>query len=881
MKKTLLYLTLLLGFLSNVSATHIVGGELNYKCLGNDLYEVSLTIYRDCYNGNPNAFFDNPASIGIFDNRDSLVRDIGVNGQLLIDFIEDDTIEAGLFGICEVEPPNVCVHTTTYRDTIRLPFLEGGYQLAYQRCCRNRTIQNIINPLQTGATYYNFISEEALTVCNSSAVFNEWPPIYICAGEPIQFDHSATDIDGDFLVYELCTPLTGADQIIPRPQPPNPPPYDDVNWKNPPYDEDDMLGGIPLEIHPETGLLTGTPDQLGQFVVGICVKEYRDGVLISTSRRDFQYNVGFCGETVAAFSSVEVQCGDLNVLFQNQSNNASVYEWLIGDPDNPLFTSDQEQIGVITFPDFGTYDVRLIASNSSGSCKDTLMRTIQLLPKTIVPRIEINQIECGEFAVLKINSTSFDPNGEIVDCSWQTNTGLEFEGVKSITLPVAIDLLIITLEVSSSTGCTASTVHTFTPFYLELDWQDTVVICEGNSVVLNENGDQGLLYRWTPPDGLSATDIANPTATLEASSQDYTVYVNSADRTCPDTLNVHVFVAPPFEFDIVQQGDSCSQNIGLELISDSKISQVAWYDDSALTNLISTDLVFNPPVTESTKYYVRAFDENECEAIDSIEVFSRAISFEIEDYSWLCIGAEFNLSIRPSRVIEGAVYEWSPDSVIVEGQGTEAVLVSASEPTLITVKATNVYGCMFVDTIHTAPREDYAIPLDITANPNPVYPGESAQLQATLNGNYSYNWLRDSTLSDLNIYNPQATTLETRTYYLEIIDRNGCRALDSIVLFVRDFECELPYIFVPNAFSPNGDGKNDVLYVRGNAVDEMEFIVVNRWGEKVFETRTTDIGWDGTQNGKALPPDVFGYYLKLRCFDGRTVVQKGNITLLR
>ncbi|MGB1216978.1 MAG: hypothetical protein ACPG5P_03835, partial [Saprospiraceae bacterium] len=111
-----LFYVLLLAFIGLPfygNATHIVGGELNYKCLGNDEYEISLTVFRDCYNGNPNAYFDDPASIGIFDINNQLINSLGEDGQLLIDLIEDDTLEPVLFDSCLVVPPDVCVHTTT------------------------------------------------------------------------------------------------------------------------------------------------------------------------------------------------------------------------------------------------------------------------------------------------------------------------------------------------------------------------------------------------------------------------------------------------------------------------------------------------------------------------------------------------------------------------------------------------------------------------------------------------------------------------------------------------------------------------------------------------------------------------------------------------
>jgi gliding motility-associated-like protein len=117
--------------------------------------------------------------------------------------------------------------------------------------------------------------------------------------------------------------------------------------------------------------------------------------------------------------------------------------------------------------------------------------------------------------------------------------------------------------------------------------------------------------------------------------------------------------------------------------------------------------------------------------------------------------------------------------------------------------------------------------------------------------------------------------------YVDIINQFGCRNRDSIQLFVLESICAEPYVFVPTAFSPNNDGHNDVLYVRGTPITEIYFTIYNRWGEKIFETTQLDKGWDGYFKNALLPPDVYGFYLTLKCFGGKEYFKKGNITLLR
>ena len=93
--------------------------------------------------------------------------------------------------------------------------------------------------------------------------------------------------------------------------------------------------------------------------------------------------------------------------------------------------------------------------------------------------------------------------------------------------------------------------------------------------------------------------------------------------------------------------------------------------------------------------------------------------------------------------------------------------------------------------------------------------------------------------------------------------------------------CAEPDIYIPDAFTPNGDGNNDVLLVRGRFITTMQLKVFDRWGELVFETTDQDVGWDGTYKGKPVDPAVFVYWLKAVCADGQSFLKKGNITVIR
>jgi len=109
------------------------------------------------------------------------------------------------------------------------------------------------------------------------------------------------------------------------------------------------------------------------------------------------------------------------------------------------------------------------------------------------------------------------------------------------------------------------------------------------------------------------------------------------------------------------------------------------------------------------------------------------------------------------------------------------------------------------------------------------------------------------------------------------VSKAGCVDTLSITLVVE--ECVEP--FVPNAFTPNGDNINDILYARLKDYQEMRMIIYNRWGQEVFDTRDPQVGWDGTYRGRQLPPDVYGYYVYVLCPNGAEFKKSGSISLIR
>ncbi len=301
--KKLVFLFLWILLASNSKATHIVGADLYYTCLGNHLYEITLKMFRDCKAGE--APYDRPISLFIFQNSNPQ--------NYTIYEVYPDTVPVALqWQGCMDTPPNLCISEGTYKLRVYLPPRIRGYDIAWARCCRNYNITNLANPLERGISYLATIpGVEVLnqSFCNSMPVFKNRPSAFICVNQDYYFDHSATDPDGDSLVYEISNPYDGMNfngQGVFNPMVyPGTTPVVNVNnpmgykpYRNVPFAPGfsylNPFGNNQISIDSQTGLLRIRPGLPGIFVMAISVKEYRNGVLLSENKRDIQIHVLNC-----------------------------------------------------------------------------------------------------------------------------------------------------------------------------------------------------------------------------------------------------------------------------------------------------------------------------------------------------------------------------------------------------------------------------------------------------------------------------------------------------------------------------------------------------------------------------------------------------------
>ncbi len=541
---TILFILLSLSFFK-AEGSHIVGGEFTYKFIYDTIvggqiyhkYQVNLSIYEDCINGQPQAIADDdPGYLSVYEGAGIIVDiDTSIYSLPLIN------VPANFSNACVTNVPQTCLYKRTFVKMYYLPPNKSGYTIAYQRCCRNNAIQNIQDPGSHGCTYFCTIPP----FINNSAVFKNYPPQIICLNEPLYYDNSATDIDGDSLSYEFCYALIGASPDGNNVKPiPVAPPYDSVIY-NAPYTYLQPLPGYPpIHIDPVTGRITGTPNKIGRYLVTVCCNEWREGVIINTIKREFQFVVTNCSKTVVADipqystdpNTYIVSCTDFTVDFENTSIGGFAWHWDFG---LPVVSDDTSSVKLPTFtyPDTGTFAVKLVV-NPHSTCPDSITRLVKIYPKFHAvfsdsgghcPGAPINFTDQSSASIKPVNYWLWKfGDGDSSFTQNPTHT-YQYGGTYNVTL--------ISKNIKN---CIDTLLKKFIVENFKPSAGNDTFIVKGESVHFDATG--GTQYTWSPSNNLNDTIIRDPTGYYpDTGIYTYRVHVKSAFGCIgDDTIIVNV-----------------------------------------------------------------------------------------------------------------------------------------------------------------------------------------------------------------------------------------------------------------------------------------------------------------------------------------------------
>lgn len=851
-------------FTGTAIARHGKGGALLYEYLGagaatgTSQYRITVQHYVNC-----DRVADEPSSVylGIFTaNTNSLVTTVTISRTSAA------TITKTTFNSCINPVPTVCFYLVTYVTTVELADNTAGYVLTEQECCRAGSLLNISNPSNVGFTNYNTIPGVINNVTyrnNSSPALPFKDTAVICYNAHFTIDFGSTDADGDSLSYAFCSAKATSSGSR-QPNPPAVPPYTDVTYTSG-YSGEKPLGNN-VTIDSKTGVITGTaPATTGDYAVSVCISEFRNGVLINTTKKEVLVTVANCSLTAAALEVSYINCDNYNFSFQNQSTSSNIekYLWDFGVTSSTADTSSLPTPSY-TYTDTGTYTLKLTVSTSNG-CTDSTNAMVRVYPgfhpgftytgRCYLLPFQFTDTTYAKYGTVSSWAWSFGDGGiaTLQNPSWQYNTA----GTRTVTLAVA-----------TSKGCNATVSQTITADekpVLTLPFHDTL-ICSIDTLPLVATGSG--VFSWSP-----AYNIMNPeTGTPRVYPKDTTVYVVTLTQNgCVNSDSVKVNVLNFITVSLPPDTTVCATD-AFTLNPVSHALQYLWSPATYLSSATVKNPVASP---EADITYEVTANLGKCQD-------KTAINIHRVPYPQVSVSADTTICFGKTATLHGTItassFYWAPASSLLYPQTLHPV-AGPAKTTSYVLTVYDTLGCPkpAFDTVTVV------VMAKISANAGhdtTVVAGQPLQLLAS--GGTAYAWLPATGLSNSSIYNPVATlsgSVDSIIYQVRAYDAAGCYADDYVT--IKIFRTP-PDIFVPTGFTPNSDGRNDVLKPIPVGIQNFSYFrVYNRWGQLVYQTGTIGHGWDGTIRGMEQPTGTYVFVTEGIDYTGKRVQRKGTSVLIR
>jgi gliding motility-associated-like protein len=868
-------------------AAHIVGGEMIYEDISNGTggatktYRITLRLFRDelCSNC---AAMPGDVFIGIFNNDNGAQVSAGSAPYFLVSKSNESIIPVAELPPCINNAPQLVYRVAEYSFTVSLPVNQKGYTAAYQTCCRVNPLQNVFNAGGgggTGSTYTCIIpgtEKLAADAKNSSPQFNLGISV-ICHDKPFTLNFSALDVDGlggDSLVYSFCEAYNGggaqgANNVNPAPpSSTTPPQYGSVPYINS-YNAGNPLGSR-VTIDPKTGIISGIAPEEGRFVVCVCIEEYRGGKLIGYHRKDFIVNVADCDFAGAQLPAIIPVCDSYSYTFKNENNSPlnKTFYWEFGDGSTSVAQSPTH-----TYADTGIFTVKLVI-NRGQPCGDSTTSSVRVFPG-FFPDFS--------FAGICVNKpTQFTDNsratyGTVNSWSWNFGDGSTSADTSHLKNPIytytQMGLKAVQLVVSTTKGCidTITSAQLTVPLNIidkppiSLAFKDTL-ICNGDNLRLSATG--GGNFSWSGPNVANANS-PNPVVSPNSTAK-YIVQLDDNGCLNRDSLNVRVvnFVT------LQARGDTtiCLTD-SVQLFAASDGLRFLWTPSTGVSNVN----IINPKVKPSatTTYRLTAFIGGCAPATDDVVI-------NTVPYPGVNAGPDTTICFKTQTQLnastDGRTFTWTPSASLTNAN-TLNPIANPLNTTPYILTAFDTRGC-------PKPGKDTVV---ITVLPKinafagrdtAVVVGQPLQLLAR--GGVRYEWSPPTDLSKVDIPNPIGRydgSYESIKYKVLIYNQQNC--VDSAFITVRIFKTA-PQIFVPTGFTPNGDGKNDIIRPVAVGISKLEYFrIYNRWGQLVFSTSINGQGWNGKIKGKDQSSNVYVWIVKGVDFTGKEIIAKGTVTLIK
>jgi gliding motility-associated-like protein len=562
-------------------------------------------------------------------------------------------------------------------------------------------------------------------------------------------------------------------------------------------------------------------------------------------------------------SDTSICIGQAVNFTDNSTGNPTSWSWIF--PGGTPATAATQNVSGVTWASAGTHTVSLTATNANGSSNATLVVTVNPAPNIIVSASP-STICVGQNSTLNASGAS----------TYLWNPGA-MTGASVVVSPASTTTYTVTG--TSAAGCTNTaqvtvTVQPCSVPQVNFMASDTT-LCVGDCISFTDlSTNSPTSWSWTfNGSSTPASALQNPTNICYPTAGTYAVTLVATNSNGNGTLTKSNYIvvnpAPP-----ANAGPDVTICTGQSTtLTGSGGTLYNWQPG----NLSGSSVTVTPAST--TTYTLTVVDANGCTATDfvtiTVSVCTTPVAALSASDNTICESTCIDFTDMSTGTPTG--WQWNfPGAVPSSSTQQNPTNICYNTPGnySVTLIATNAFGS---DTITMTNAISVGTTPAVNAGPfTTIAIGNSTQLHAT-GGAGTYSWSPPTGLNNPNSQNPVASPTVTTTYTVTYTDGFGCTASDTVTVEV----IEAYSLFVPGAFSPNNDGNNDVLYVRGAGIKQLSFVVFDRFGEKVFESSSVNDGWDGTFRGKDMNTGIYVWYVDAVFYNATTQKLKGDVSLVR
>lgn len=507
-------------------------------------------------------------------------------------------------------------------------------------------------------------------------------------------------------------------------------------------------------------------------------------------------------------------------------------------------------------------------------CTDSVLVTVASLPTVNIQPSSVTL--CSDDPVT-LTAESQTPG---LTYSWSPSIGLSSVSTASVTArpPSTTQYSVTVTDIYGCTGSDNAQVIVAARPFVQIQPSSTK-ICLGESVDLQTLASgPGLVYQWSPSSTLSATSgpsvVATPTTTTRYK---VSVTTNQGCTTADSVIILVSSVAVP-EFQPAVPLVCVGSSITLRIANLGSDVRYEWSPTTGLSAAEGSTIIASP--TTTTTYTVTASDAAGCLATGSITVNTAPLPVIAASptSASICLGS--SVALQASSPTSGVNFDWTPTIGLSTPTGPVVTAIPIRNTTY-RLTGTDAKGCsssldipvtvLPVPSVNAGP--DYQIAVGDRIQLNPIFSADVV----------NFRWSPASGLSCQTCSKPELRPRSSGVYALEVRNAAGCVASDSLRV---ELICSDKNLFIPNTFSPNGDGVNDIFYPRGAGMSKVEFLrIFDRWGNMVFEKLNFTIedksaGWNGVIKGRFGPPGVYVYTARMICDTNEILNVKGSITLI-